>query len=466
MTTGNSPIPIGWSKWGEWLTAVVAIGTAFGLAGAWMMQYQNAEGNARLIERVAYIVEDRSWLPPGVSPLEPLVGQHYFGDLAIVLGYGEALTPYIIPGMPAQYPPVAIFFFKLLGVFGAHTALIALVLLSVSLVPLAVWHLMRGVSVPQRLTSVVLLVALTMPMISALDRGGMQFVAFGLLALCMFAYARDRPVIAVALFVVAVSLKSYLLVFALYPLVRGHRSFAIKAIVTTVVVNGVLFLAFPGRPTVSFGGFLTSTVFYSTTDMVIDGNGLASIPLRFIEMTQGTDAAQEILSASSTLLTALGVFWLGIVVWLASRSSVPSWISMSLILASATMVVGAAYPYNYAWATIAAFYFGSTNSDPFPLRRSVERQSTLPTENPMIELRAPEGRSGLHGELTMRLLVLLMIAVSLVPQFWIWEGPSGDGRRAISTFPPVLVLLTTLAAGIFWLVNRKRHSTQYAVENL
>ena len=444
QTTSSS-----WNRWGEWLTAVVAVGTTLGLAGAWAIQYFRVDGNARLIERVTYIVEDRSWMPPGVSELEPLVGLHYFGDLAIILGYGEALTPYIIPGMPAQYPPVAIILFKLLGLFGPHAALILLILLSAILLPVAVWKLMGGLSTPRRLVTLVILIWLTMPMISALDRGGLQFVAVGCLGLSILLFTRNRTVLAIVFFVIAVSLKSYLLVFIIYPLLRGHRAFAVKALVTAIVINGVLFLAFPGRPTVSFGGFLTSTVFYSTTEMVVDGNGLASLPLRFIEMTRGTDAALSFLASSSMWLTLLAVLWLAVVAWLASRREVPYWISMSLVLASATMVVGAAYPYNYAWAALAAFYFGSTCSDPFPILRRGEGASVSGADQA-----SSVKESAL--DIVMRVAVLVTIALSLIPQFWIWDGPSGDGRRAVSSFAPAAIVLLTLMATGYWLVMRSR----------
>lgn len=451
MAKATAALTTRWTKWGELLTAVVAVGTTLGMAGAWAIQYFSRDGNARLIERVAYIVEDRSWMPPGVSELQPLIGLHYFGDLAIVLGYGEALSPYIIPGMPAQYPPVAIFFFRLLGLLGPHIALVLLVLLSASLIPIAIWKLMGGVSVASRITTIALLVWITMPMISALDRGGVQMVAVGFLGLSILAYTKNRSVLAIALFVVAVSLKSYLLVFALYPLVRGHRSFAVKAVMTAIVINGVLFLAFPGRPTVSFGGFLTSTVFFSTTEMVIDGNSLASLPLRFIEMTQGTEAARDFLGSNSALLTLLSVIWLGAVVWLASRRSVPYWLSLSLVLSSATMVVGAAYPYNYAWAALAAFYFGSSRSDPFPFssRSTSSRDRSLVCESSL-------DVQSVWSNRFLRALTLITIAVSLVPQFWILDGPSGDGRRAVSLFAPAAIVILTTVGLAHWVVFAAR----------
>jgi hypothetical protein len=321
--------------------------------------------------------------------------------------------------------------------------------MSALLVPLAVWKLMGGVSVAGRITTVVLLVWITMPMISALDRGGLQFVAVGFLGLSVMMYSKQRSIWAIVFFVIAVSLKSYLLVFILYPLVRGHRSFALKALVTAILINGVLFLAFPGRPTVSFGGLFTSTLFYSRTEMVLDGSSLASLPLKFVEMTQGTDAALALLYSSSLWLTLLAVIWLAVVGWLASRSAVPYWVSLTLVFASATMVVGAAFPYNYAGMALAAFYFGSFNSDPFPIRGPNATDAKDRGDEPQVI----QNKKGL--DLSLRIATMVTIAVSLVPQFWIWTGPSGDGSRAISILPPAAITLLTIFAFIYWLASRK-----------
>lgn len=438
-----------------WLTAIVAIGTSISLGGAWALQYFSVDGNPRLIERISYTVVDPSWMPPGAAPIEPLLGEHYFGDLAIVLGYGQVITPYIIAGMPAQYPPLAIVAFKLLGLLGPLIALVLLVALSVLLVPISVWRHMAPLPASLRLVTVVVLVVVTAPMISALDRGGLQFIAIGCLGLFLWARKRGFDVLGIALFVLAASLKSYLLVFALYPLLRGHRLYALKLLGTYVLVNGTLLLLFPGKPTVAFGGFLTSTLFYTSSGMVLDGNSLASVPLRVVEMVSGTVTAEEAFRNQSILLSLATVTWLLVVCWLITRPEIPYWIPLSLLLSASTMIVGAAYPYNYAWAALAAFYFGSSLSDPFPRVRSQRRADGHVTQHDegMVEPRF----------VLLRVVTLLTIASALIPQFWIWDGPSGDGRRAISFIPPTMVLVLTIVAVFLAGIQevRSRRSIRY-----
>lgn len=437
-----------WTAWGDRLVALLAVAFVASFVVLWLLQYGNAIGNPNLITRLSHIVEDQTWMPPGVTHPYPIIGLHYFGDMWYHIGFGEAQTPYIIAGRPAQYPPIAIYIFKLWGVFGYPTALALMTALNVALLSAYFWLRLRGVALSHRVIIIVFSIILTGPMIVTLDRGGHQYIAVGLLAWALWAYSKNRPWLAVILMVSAISLKTYLVLFLVYPFVRGHWRLVLKVVVVSAVVNGLLFFTFPGKATISFGGFLTSTIQFGNAagfDNIFNGASLTAVILHMVKLTQGVPAATELFFDFERFLSVPGLIWLALVAVLAASRLVPYWASATLALFTAAMGIPAAWSYNFASASLAVLLFGLRNADPFPF-----------TPRPWLD-RLPLLRLHAEGRATgLRWVFATAIALTLMPHYLTLVGAHGDTVRGVGFFPPAAALIAGVYLLGWWVVHLVR----------
>lgn len=446
MDTRSANPSTGWTPWGDRLLAALAIGLAIGLAGAWTLQYTSPGGNPNLVEVLSYPLVDPTWMPPGVTQPYPLWGVHYFGDMWYHIGFGEAQSPYIIAGRPAQYPPVAIYIFKLWGVFGYPAALAIMSILNVGLLSLFAWKLTAPTPRSRRVLIITMTILITTPMIVTLDRGGHQYIALGALAWALWLYKGGRHTWAVLLTVVAISLKSYFVFFLLYPLLRGHKRFALETAVLTLAINAILFLSFPGRPSVSFAGFFVSSSQFSNAANFIniyDGTSLTSLVFHLTALTRGDDAATTLFFDFEPFLSVPGLIWLIVVAVLVASRKVPFWASLTFALLTAALAIPSAWPYNYASLSLAALYFGLGTHDPFPMRPRnwldrIDRSQVL------------EGAGSTTRTAFLRWITLIAIVVSLTPQFFTLYGPGDVAISSYYLFTPLVTALMGLLA-LIWL---------------
>lgn len=441
-----------WTPWGDRLLAALALALAIGIFGAWVLQYGNETGNPNLIE-LSYPVVDPSWMPPGVTQPYPLWGVHYFGDMWYHIGFGEAQSPYIIAGRPSQYPPLAIYVFKLWGISGYPSALLIMTILNVALLSAFAWFFLAPVARSSRILIITLTILITTPMIVTLDRGGHQYIAVGCVAWAFWLYSRGKQTWAVLLMVLAISLKTYFAFLLIYPFFRGHKRFALETTGLTIAINAILFLSFPGRPTVSFAGFFVSSSQFSNAanfDNIFNGTSLTSAIFHTVSLTEGREAATELFFRFEGLLSVPGLIWLLLVAVLAASRKVPYWASLTFALLTAALAIPAAWPYNYASLSLAALYFGMKAADPFPIgqRPWLDRLDALSpgvcdTNNPSTTL--------------LRWVVLTVIVVSLSPQFLSLNTPDGDSIYAYYLLAPVAGAIGGLVA-LIWLCipSRKR----------
>lgn len=435
-----------WTPWGDRLLAALVLALALGIFGAWTLQYGNAAGNPNLIE-LSYPVVDPSWMPPGVTQPYPLWGVHYFGDMWYHIGFGEAQSPYIIAGRPAQYPPLAIYVFKLWGVFGYPSALLIMTILNVALLSAFAWFLLAPVARSSRILIIALTVLITTPMIVTLDRGGHQYIALGCVAWAFWLYGRGKHTWAVLLMVLAISLKTYFAFLLIYPFFRGHKRFALETAGLSFAINAILFLSFPGRPTVSFAGFFVSSSQFSNAanfDNIFNGTSLTSAIFHIVSLTEGREVATELFFRFEDFLSFPGFIWLLVVAVLAASHKVPYWASLTFALLTAALAIPAAWPYNYASLSLAALYFGMRASDPFPIgkRPWLDRLGSGPTGVPA---------SVEPSTTLLRWVVLTVIVVSLSPQFLSLHTPDGDSIYAYYLLAPAVGALGGLVA-LLWLV--------------
>ena len=248
--------------------------------------------------------------------------------------------------------------------------------------------------------------------------------------------------------VLAISLKTYFAFLLIYPLLRGHKRFAIETAGLSVAINAILFLSFPGRPTVSFAGFFVSSSQFSNAanfDNIFNGTSLTSAIFHVTSLIEGRDFATDMFFQFENLLSVPGFLWLVVVALLAASRKVPYWASLTFALLTAALAIPAAWPYNYASVSLAALYFGTRESDPFPI-----------TRRPWLDRLERPG--AIHSGTTtlsttfLRWVVLGVIVVSLSPQFLSLQTPDGDSFYAYYLLAPLAGALGGLLA-LAWLLT-------------
>ena len=440
----NPTIQPRWNVWGDRLVGLGAVGVAIALAHAWMTQYTNPQGNGFFSQKLSGPIEDLMPIPPDTPPLQPLVGYHYFSDLQLAVAYGKTANPYLID-YPAQYPPIGILEFRLLGLFGYQASLWMFLIGAIGILGFVGWKLMGEVSRSRRLVNLLILVVLTPAMAMAVDRGALSPIAIGMVGLAFLAARRRRMVLAGAILLLAISLKPYLALVLLYPLMRGYWKFVLQTAAATALINLAALALFPGGFMNSLTGFIKATLRYADSDAAADQatavkfvtldavSGTGSI-LRVITFWKNIDIASMIKDDYTDWILLPGFIFLVVLIIILLNRRLPFWIPLTLTLATSTVVFPATPLYTLIWASLAALYFGSSNSDPFPLTDAPE----TPVERP---------RS------LLRVVYLVAIALCLVPTFWLIPGIERGSQDAAGLLGPLAILIATAITLVVTIVD-------------
>lgn len=435
-----------WNGWGDRLVGLGAVGIAVALAHAWMTQYANPAGNGFFSQKLSGPIEDLMPIPPDTAPLEPLVGYHYFSDLQLAVAYGKTANPYLID-YPAQYPPIGILEFRLLGLLGYQASLWLFLLGAIGILGFVGWKLMGELSRSRKLVNLLVLVVLTPAMVMAVDRGALSPIATGMVGLAFLAARRKRLFLAGVLLLLAISLKPYLVLVLLYPLMRGYWKFVVQTAAATALINLIAFALFPGGFMNSLNGFINATLRYADSEAAADQattvkfvtldavSGVGTL-LRSITFWKNIDVASMIYDDYVGFVLLPGLLFLLALVVILLDKRLPFWIPLTLTLATATVVLPATPLYTLSWASLAALYFGSSHCDPFP-------RTTLTTE--------PINRTWL------RIVYLVAIALCLVPTFWLIPGLERGNQDAAGLLGPLAILIATGITLVVAIADLARH---------
>mgnify|MGYP000108261881 CR=1 FL=1 len=441
-----------WNTWGDRLVGLGAVGVALALAHAWMTQYANPQGNGFFSQKLSGPIEDLMPNPPNTAALQPLVGYHYFSDLQLAIAYGKTANPYLID-YPAQYPPIGILEFRLLGLFGYQAGLWLFLLGAIGILGFVGWRLMGEVSRSRKLVNLLVLVILTPAMVMAVDRGALSPIATGMVGLAFLAAQRRRMFVAGVVLLLAISLKPYLALVLLYPLLRGYWKFVLKTAAATALINLAAFALFLGSFLNSFNGFINATLRYADSTAAADQattvkfvtldsvSGTGTI-LRVITFWKNIDVASMIYDNYVDFVLLPGLLFLIALIIILLNRHLPFWIPLTLTLATSTVVFPATPLYTLTWASLAAFYFGSSNSDPFP---RTSRQD----------------ESGPLDRTWLRIAYLVAIALCLVPTFWLIPGIESGNQTAAGLLGPLAILIAaalTLGSSLWDFIQHRRQA--------
>lgn len=432
-----------WTRWGDRLLAFLALGLAVSLAYAWTLQYYNPD--VKLISIISYKVDDPSWMPPPQIS-QPMLGLHQFGDLQLALGYARTPNPYD-PALllPAQTPPVGIWEWKLLDIFGESGALFMYVTLSVGLLAAALWLNLGKMAASRKLLAVVMFGFLSGPLLMALDRGACQAIMVGSVGLAIYFFRRRTPtcmVISGAFMVAAIGLKPYAVVVLLLPLLRGAWRYAAAVAGTVAGLCLIGFALTPGGFTQAVSGYIIGSgnfVGERGAGLVSNSPSFTGIISQAYEAFSGHGAEGALynIAEKSDYLLVPSLVWAAILVVILLAQDLPEWLTIPLVLASNQVLLPGSAMYVMLWGSLAAVFYVSAGQPVFGNRVPSFRGYALR------QVKQPPSQL----ILTIRIMVLFLLVVTIVPQFWHFPFSAHLANQQIST---IMVGAVTVAA-LIWI---------------
>jgi len=181
---------------------------------------------------------------------EPL-GVHYFGDFVSAACHARLPSPYtsLIGSNYFPFSYVAMAPFGYLLRFGLLAALLPFLALSALLILVPIYRSFPpGISRNERLLALTLLVVLTYPFISMIDRGNAQGLVTGCLMCGVYLFLRDRPNSAALFLGAATALKGYPVFFLLLFVKKRQWKSLIVAATASMVLTFMPLLVFEGGP--------------------------------------------------------------------------------------------------------------------------------------------------------------------------------------------------------------------------
>lgn len=361
-TDARQDPPSLWSPWGDRLLAAMAVGLA--LCAAWWLI-----GTSYLDLPLSTYLSWKPWdtptpVPPNVP--EALLGWHYFGDFQESRWWGVDIlhgrSPYRYFNI---YPPFATVLMVPFAAIPLAPAWAIYVVLTVAALLVPAWLLLRDVKSVHRVIVVALVGAATAPFLATIDRGNLQGLTIGLVGMALVALQRSRVRWALLLLVVAICLKPFVIVLALFAIARRRRTFATNTIALVLLLSFAAVLVLPGNPIDTIGLVLQGQ------EKAIQGPAI-TVPSRLwanisinglvanVEYVFGRTPTGKVPEPSLPHLgTSLTLAWLALALIVAWRRRLPQWVWACLALASLQLAQPYAAMYTASWATLAAIWFGA-----------------------------------------------------------------------------------------------------------
>jgi|LauGreSuBDMM15SN_2_FD.fasta_scaffold03179_2 hypothetical protein len=431
--------------------------TMFTLIQTWVLQYKDLTGNAGLINRISFQVNDPPFLPSGNAP-QVILYKHFFGDWENLLDLARSENPYLIPNAASQTPPIGNMILKILSNFGTKYSFALLLIASA-----VIWlFLFRKVFKEQVFffasLSIILYVGLTLPVIYSFDRGSLHILAFGLVGIAWYLFTIKKNIGAVTFFIVAVSFKPQLLLALLLLLISRDFLKIIKSIFLVITSNILCLLYFEGNPLLSIQGYVKGTLFFTSKDSLgytLDSASLSGFLLRRYEGESSAGNLSSWLIDQRFGLLLPGLVLILIFLPIILSNIISQRVKIFLVLSLTSLVVPASMAYTMVWASLAIIPF-LTQRFNFRSLAGVgsiqeERNQTVNSNNinPAVE-------KVWHFSDFLSLLVITLV---LTPSFIVhWTGV-----RNISfsrDYYPVLVLLVCMVSYLEMLNTTRKKKSQ------
>ncbi len=348
------------------LMAIQVVVTFISLVHAWTLQYKSDFGPDGFINRVSYISADKPWMPPGTdSP--SLLHLHYFGDWVLNVAYGGIARPYDpILEIPAQFAPVGLVFFSIAYLIGYKISYFVLLILT-----LLIWIVIARKLFPQfgamnNLQILFFFVFTTMPALITFDRGGTQLFCIGLAGLSYLYTLEGENRKAFVLYLLAVSMKPYLIFFILILLINEKQTLVMR-IRKVFQVGMSLFIA-NALALVLYSDDLLSGIrdeFNAIARFagdwgipwMMDGASMTSFVSKTYEFQHGSTETIKFMEGFVPFWPrVLALIFISLLLLVLLSSNVIKQVKILLLLSTTSLVSPFSGPYTLAWICLAFCY--------------------------------------------------------------------------------------------------------------
>lgn len=346
------------SKFGDWLFVFIAIGFVLSLFVGILTAY--VLGPEVALSQYLWSLADPTWMPPGQQSI-PILGSHHFGDWQIFIGWAKSENPYLLT--PLAFNGLPVLYWLLVPLSSLNLGLTFAIMwgLTITVFSICFYFGLRYLPIQNRLIISFLLLFLSTGMIWSFTRGSMQGLAIGTTTISIYLYSKNKYLYSGILFAVACSIKPYLLLFLLWPIL--DKKF--KQIGIFVICFGIVsllgFYLMDGGFFDTFVGWLTGNSHYSSKDgayLMTKGVGLFSLLLYLIGIYNGASEVSSFIGEAPTWVFVLpGAFWILGILYLYLLEKTPKWIILIFLLAASQLVMPASQIYTMAFATFAVLIF-------------------------------------------------------------------------------------------------------------
>lgn len=336
-----------------------------------------------LVQRLSFQTNDPSWVPDTFNQL-PIIGEHYFGDLQLLIAWGENQDPYSVL-IPAQHLPVAQGLLRVLSLLPMNLVFVGYLTSSLLMLWYAAKNLVSVASNNTRRLDFLdfgLFILLTVPVLVDLDRGNVNSICISCTVIYLSMIQSGKPVKGLLFLLIGCSFKPYLALFLFCSPMRFVSRRWISVLTAFAMLNVIGFKLFAGAFWNGFIDWLNAFIRYGSSDgasyMMISGSLTGSLS-RWIELLIGhSDTVNYLQSNIAIVRYVSGIAVLiGFLLWY--KATLPWWIRTGAILSIITVAQPGSAQYQWTWVgfvLLASLYTDPSKSS-HPLARSPSARKIL-----------------------------------------------------------------------------------------
>jgi hypothetical protein len=305
-------------------------------------------------DSLLYRADDPGYVA-GSFPISPILGVHRFGDYLTTTSWALLDAPYSeSEPFPSVYGPMAMFISRGLGLMPANwgvfvlSGLTAVALISVS------FYLLKSLTFPTRVITVVALLLLTRPFLLTLDRGNLQGLVVAAEILALIFIARNEKIRAAITITLLASMKFYPIVLVtLFVIKRQLKAAALTVLASSVIILlGLTSLSGAGL----FDGIRGLLKGIAIQGELFPSGGSASAWLyrfaQYLHLVDYSPVSIQVIRMWSLVVTVL--ILTAVIIGIKTGRILGTRLTI-LVLASTTLVVPVSWAYNLTWVTFALF---------------------------------------------------------------------------------------------------------------
>ena len=316
-----------------------------------------------LLKIWSFTLEDIPWTPPPTVPT-PIIAGHYFGDFQLPILLSQVKNPYDASWPLGGGPPLSYFLYKPFLIPEIKLSFIFFLFITI-----VIFYFVNNLFVGRqinctfRICFITLAIFVNLPFLVTLDRGNFVVISTSLTGLCLYyLFLREgnelwyrRHAIPIV-FVIAISIKVYLLSFLIPLWLLKKYGFVMRTLIYFIFLNFVsYFLINPNIDDVfqSFRFTFGGQAGFGNPLFLFSGVGLPSFFSNLIRFLTSFEYSSTILSENVYFFLLPILIWYSLVLFFISRKELRIELKLIWILSLIQFAPPVAMAYNMVWNVLA-----------------------------------------------------------------------------------------------------------------